>query len=344
MATDMSTNHDTQQTGLDFSDIHQDAELSTPIPKVDPSWDAHKVYFNERESSDIPKSKGDEFDGFFAQSQVEQEEEIAAAVLAVALEKMNQTNNNNKTTDETLDPLGWPVQGNFDQSKYSTNQTHSDDPKAFTANMDGDGDDLDLIRHRSDQNPADEEEAGIEVLANGVHDVVVLDDVPMSKGQRLQMYESRGVDEDSSVEEGENHDEEEDWDDGRQVDYIMQDSKTHDDDDDSTSHQIHVKDVPSYEETKQDFAHFDVAAASAAAADSAPTATTKSSSGGGFLASQRGVKTNAGKKNKKEKQPKSGGGPVPLLRPPPEEKLQKWKESRERAKKPTGKPWKIEAM
>ena len=56
----------TLNNGFDFRDIHQHppptSERFTPLPP-DPSWDAHRVYFNERHVA--PKVRGDALDDVF---------------------------------------------------------------------------------------------------------------------------------------------------------------------------------------------------------------------------------------------------------------------------------------
>ena len=224
-------------------------------PIKDPSWDAHKVYFNERESNDPKKNnktKGDEFDEFFDSTNKNTAANGGGAATAAAekqvvdraLEKMmqqqqQQQQQGNDDDNDALDPLGWPLQqAGFETTSVPLPTTgtaaavlslhgYVDPAASFESD---DGDDLNLIPYRpSDYYPEDDdnknstndndddalgEEAGIEVMCHGVNDALVLTPAPLaSKERRIQMYESRGVDEDSSVEEEENTKEEEDWED-----------------------------------------------------------------------------------------------------------------------------------
>jgi 3-hydroxyisobutyrate dehydrogenase-like beta-hydroxyacid dehydrogenase len=99
-----TTNHynNTSTSGpaaLDFRDIHQHppaaSEQFTPMPS-DPSWDAHKVYFNERPQEE--KDRGDGFDEIWKQSDEDK----------VAIEQ-HYDPSKQSTPNSELDPLGWPV-------------------------------------------------------------------------------------------------------------------------------------------------------------------------------------------------------------------------------------------
>jgi hypothetical protein len=328
-------------------------------PVKDPSWDAHKVYFNERESNDPKKNKktkGDEFDEFFDSTKKQLVDRALEKMMQQQQQQQQQQQGSGDDDNDALDPLGWPLQqAGFETTSVPLPTTgtaaavlslhgYVDPAASFESD---DGDDLNLIPYRpSDYYPEDDdnknstndndddalgEEAGIEVMCHGVNDALVLTPAPLaSKERRIQMYESRGVDEDSSVEEEENTKEEEDWEEGRQVEYdSMKPSQTEDDDerkepdqnddnDDSSNDIMNIdkndyknkakyQNIPSFDQSDrnsgdagQQPASFQAAADAANLAalpsPSSPTAAKK-----GFLKGLMG----AGKKNKNMISPKS---------------------------------------
>ena len=317
-------------TALDFRDIHQHPPAATklrePLPP-DPSWDAHKVYFNERER-DMDK-KGDEFDDFFTKEQSEGEKKnVLEATLNAAKPQQE--------SDETLDPLGWPVDafrslGGRVQSMLLPNGDDDDDDE---------GDESNLLR-RSDEDPAGEPSTAATLLSSlgvmdlksanemveGVQNMFLFgaaegsaseskqqqlnqddheDSEGMDKEERIKMYETTGNDDESSVEdENDGEYDEDEWEKDREVGYVAQsgsfeDVGLHDNDDKNkgtaNSKQATVPDFSPVTET-------------AVPTFKIPVPTTKS---------------------KKKKQQKSGNTAVPMICPPPAEKLQKWEEAKAR--------------
>ena len=382
-------------TALDFRDIHQhppDAtKLREPLPP-DPSWDAHKVYFNERER-DIPQ-KGDEFDDFFVMASPEEQARAAAvAVLEVmkgdddeednkdnkdkdTKEKNNSTISTNlpKNDDGTLDPLGWPVDefrsmgGHVVQSLHlpnnndNNNNYHATNNAAALANDDDDdddGDDLNLLRKSDDDDVeppsvsttatllsslgmvdhnkslANEMVDGIQsnVLSLGGAVTSSSNHVPqdadnaneaaaIEKEERIRIYETTGVDDESSVEEedGGEYDDEE-WEEGREVGYIAQSASLDEMDNDigllgtsGVSGGGGGNDNPHVTKCNQPM---EPESGSVVPTFKVPTTTRDH-----FKAkSSKGTKKGNNKNNSK--------GTIPfLLPPPPAEKLQKWEESK----------------
>lgn len=308
---------------LDFRDIHQHPPAAvqqfTPLP-ADPSWDAHKVYFNERPKP--AKVHGDEIDAVFAH-----------VTPQIAFEQCDEK----KQADDDLDPLGWPVA----PPVFSTTTTQKSSTTAAGAvtlslsyDVDddddvGDEDDLNLLRRRSDaDNNYDDEDAqailteqtvgeelvsGIETAYQGTGTAVVGFRVPssspMSKQARIQQYETTGVDEESSVEEAD--DDDSDDDDNAGVNYLQQAEP--DDDDDECQPAV------------QAFASFDTEChvttmtdRMAASSIAAPQLVLDDK----VMAVVRGSSISKKKKTKNEV--------IPLLRPPPAEKLAAWEKSKKK--------------
>ncbi|KAL7569934.1 hypothetical protein ACA910_008595 [Epithemia clementina (nom. ined.)] len=322
-------------TALDFRDIHKhppDAtKLREPLP-ADPSWDAHKVYFNERERG-IDK-KGDVFDDFFTKEKSEAEEK---GVLEATL---NSITTKKKEDDETLDPLGWPV----DAFRSFGGRVQSFLVSNATGDEDDDGDDLDLIRKSDEDAEQPVTSTAASLLSSlGVVDVKTANEMvegvqnlflfgsttttastgtaasaaqqspdtaeataaAMKKEERIRMYETSGVDDESSVEENDDFDEE-DWEKDREVGYIAQSGSSEDLDDilldnkkdKTTTSRKKSSDVP-------DFALVSEA--------DVPTFE---------------IPTNSNAKQKSQKDSKKSS--VPVIRPPPAEKLEKWEQAKAR--------------
>lgn len=303
---------------LDFRDIHQhppDAAFATACN--DPSWDTHRVLFNER-----PREKevhGDEFDGIFEVAEHEKKLDFG-------------TIEDDHPQDESLDPLGWPVQPAAFRTMAPAVTSAVSPSKAFPEapfydDDDIEDDDLNLLRRRQ----SDDEESvggvllpavgrsayhvsGIETAYRpaGATSAVVgyrVKDRGPSKQTRIEQYTTTGVDDESSVEE---EGDGEDWNADRNVDYLAQSEDAEDDEDALPGN--------------SGFANFEAADVAPAELDiqalqEARKATEQMAQL--VVDSQKKQAAKAAASSKK----KSTSGVVPLLRPPPAEKLAQWEAS-----------------
>mmetsp|Transcript_8303 Transcript_8303/g.17304 ORF Transcript_8303/g.17304 Transcript_8303/m.17304 type:complete len:339 (-) Transcript_8303:202-1218(-) len=325
-------------TALDFRDIHQHppatAQARQPLP-ADPSWDAHKVYFNERER-DVDK-KGDEFDDFFVpqpgdedaaaaailEANLKQQQDPAAAILAAQAQP--------ETADETLDPLGWPV----DAFRSMAERVQS---TLTLGGNDDDGDDLNLLRKSDEDDDAAADASGNVLAAIGVDAQQLVEGVQnlflygtptnpeeenqknqggdiLDKEDRIKMYETTGVDDESSVDEDENAQDLEDWEKDKDVSYVVQSTSNDEEDIVVQHHHNNLDDLMAQDSTEGNTSAVEPAQFSPEIAETTAATTT--------------LPTFTIPKKEPKKKP-ARTGPLPLLRPPPAEKLQKWEEAKAR--------------
>ena len=330
---------------LDFRDIHQHPPAAVqngqPLPH-DPSWDAHKVYFNEREKG--PVTKGDDFDDFFdprvmmSMDEKENQEGISVDIMETPLPEQHE--------DENLDPLGWPV------DDFRSDRTTS---AWGRPEEDGEDDDLNLLKKQQSSDEDDENDphaamaARLTHIVEGVAGVSVHDEpedaaddeqdtsalftnneeedgdisqenVVLNKYERIRIYETTGVDEESSVEEEEDPADEEEWEKDRDVTYIPQSTSLDEedvDDDDGQSGNAMFALPPMMEQVADDF----VASFPPSSEEEQANTTVPATAVPTFTIPPPQEKPFTTKAK----------GPLPLLRPPPAEKLAKWEEEKARA-------------
>ena len=330
-----------QKECFDFRDVlqHPPAATSvfTPLPN-DPAWEAHRVYFNERP---LPQKRhGDAFDVLWQHETPQLEFE--------------QLLHESKQPDNSLDPLGWPLAvpdfsynphkpnknvslGNLYPFRRPCNDDNSDDE-------DCDNDDLNLLKQAaSDQDAAsvfltmDESTqqqafniSGVEMTYQTNQTLALagyrIRETTPSKAQRIEQYQTTGVDEESSVESS-NHDESDEEQDSDNVEYVPQ---LHGEDNDEDEEEDVMGGFAGGESDNvlADFACFDAKPHPTVLTESVESLVTTPMA-------QLDIQDNASPKTNilssgdpssdDNAKAKDNVTRIPLLRPPPPEKLAAWK-------------------
>lgn len=314
-------------TSFDFRNIQEHPPASTnerhPLP-LDPGWDAHKVYFNERKKP--VERKGDDFDDLFADTDrqlPDQEQRQPPESFTLSADNYFNDNYSLRPVDNNeavLDALGWTAEqfqcirsGECLKSVLSSAPTTT--PKTIEEKEDCDEDDMNLLQ--SDQDSPDNGQLGLVVSKITTSMGAVWNTLSpssqqsnnsgtavMNKEERIKMYESTGVDEESSVEEDEGEDDDERWEKSPDVvDYVAQD----DDDDDGEA----LVPLPDYQKLGQ---------------PKVPVVVESSSEE--VIVPQFKLESVIGKQPPKKQ--RNSNTAVPLLRPIPQDKLAQWEQSKKK--------------
>lgn len=271
-------------SSLDFRDIHQHPLSSQVIAPADPSWDTDRVYFSEFERT----TNNDDNTLLFAMDDLDDEKKEAS------LEPVQQ---------EGLDPLGWPL------PPPELEEGDEADTESLVPNNDNE----DLL-------PPAVHESLFESLGQRLEQALDLCGTPeatttvvLTKEERLRQYETRQVDEESSVEPEEEPDEEEEEE--VAVEYVQQQETQEEEDLPEDAVEVKAEETMDF----ADFGAVDVPTfqPSADAAATSTATTENTDSGKGLL---QGLKVGLRGTTKKKKTE----GPIPLIAPPPAEKLEKW--------------------
>jgi hypothetical protein len=320
-----------ESTALDFRDIHEHPPVESSSVVADPSWDTDKVYFNEFEKP--KRSKGDDFDNIF-QNEVFTEADVAFAIIEEMTDQDTaepQLRRRSASTSADRDPLGWPRRQAAELADVPFFTAFETDKAEIHEEL---GDDQDLLRHKSNDNDIDDlsGRVSLEGVCESVTNMLKIqtDDDKRSKQERIQMYETLAVDDESSVEESE--DDEDDLEEGEeeQVEYSQQQSN---DDHESweepqecrtgafghssTSNNEFETNFSDFSSSiRDDVPTFDAAAKAAQSADGSLTTPAESPEQKRLFP-----------KVKLSKKADKISTEIPLLRPPPAEKIQKWEDA-----------------
>ena len=290
----------------------------------DPTWDTARVYFSEFDRND--GRVNDEINMFVSESWTATYASFPSAEGVVQEEKKEKDPSYVEpvryppilpVNDDTLDPLGWPVQQDDFVASFSLDQTDENDTDAFD---DGDDDNANLLAVSSDAVLTDSEDHSEGKLA---------------KEERIEMYVANSRD-DMSDSEGSDNTESADED--EEIYYVSQADV--EDMDDALHQNDYTQDPLPDGFVSAGFATFDIAA-------SAATAAAKSSTNGVHNSKQGSRKTKLGLPprvkltaagppppppgGRKKRNPNIKTGKaniVPLLSPPSEEKLKEWEKSK----------------
>jgi Rab-GTPase-TBC domain len=317
---------------LDFRSVHEDSTDQNVSAVVEPSWDASTVLFNEYTEivTDVDDKEKIIDDPFLTSSwgatmaaETESTSLDMAAAVATTTTTADVLLHENMDTS-VLDPLGWPVQS----CGLLANVIVADDPfgeeEAVVAELDDDDDGEDLLQShvsRSMENDGDNT------------DLFVAES--LSKEERIQVYESIGADDESSVENEEALDPEESIEEmNEELAYV-----SHMEEDESENEPtLLVKTTNSiltnFAVTNYtNFATFEPLAAETGSIEGESPETQMMTEPVAIPRFQPPPPPPPGSKKTKKKSRRNSDShnkTIPLLAPPPEEKLKKWENGKAR--------------